>query len=246
MQPYPAKELDVQIFLDTARLDEIAQAAAWGVCDGVTTNPSLHARAVAHEGEAAIGYRERILRIADLVEGPISAECVSRTTDELIAEARELASWHASVVVKIPIDGPGLAAIKALSEQAIRINTTLIFSLNQALLAARAGAAFVSPFVGRLDDIGEDGIGLVADTVRLLDRFNLPTQVIAASLRHVDHTASAARVGAHIATIPFPVLEQMQKHPLTDKGIQAFLDDWRVAETQLRPRIDRASVSSPH
>lgn len=224
----------MKIFLDTARLDEIQQAADWGVCDGVTTNPSLHSRAVVHEGDDAIGYRERILRIADIVDGPISAECVTRTTDELIAEARELASWHPSVVVKIPIDGPGLAAIKALSEQGIRINTTLIFSLNQALLAARAGAAYVSPFVGRLDDIGENGIQLVADTVDLLDRFNLPAQVIAASLRNTDHTAEAARVGAHIATIPFPVLEQMQLHPLTDKGIQAFLDDWHKAEAQLR------------
>ena len=224
----------MNIFLDTARLDEIQQAVDWGGCDGITTNPSLHARAVAHEGDRAIPYRERILRIAEIVDGPISAECVSRTTAELIAEARELASWHPNVVVKIPIDGPGLAAIKALSAEGIRINTTLIFSLNQALLAARAGAAFVSPFVGRLDDIGEDGIQLVADTVNLLDRFNLPAQVIAASLRNTDHTAAAARVGAHIATIPFPVLEQMQQHPLTDKGIQAFLDDWHQAEAQLQ------------
>ena len=224
----------MNIFLDTARLDEIQQAVDWGVCDGITTNPSLHARAVAHESDRAIPYRERILRIAEIVDGPISAECVSRTTAELIAEARELASWHPNVVVKIPIDGPGLAAIKALSAEDIRINTTLIFSLNQALLAARAGAAFVSPFVGRLDDIGEDGIQLVADTVTLLDRFNLPAQVIAASLRNTDHTAAAARVGAHIATIPFPVLEQMQQHPLTDRGIQAFLDDWHQAEAQLQ------------
>jgi len=224
----------MKIFLDTARLDEIRQAVDWGVCDGVTTNPSLHSRAVAHEGDDAITYRERILRIADMVDGPISAECVTRTTEELILEARELATWHSSVVVKIPIDGPGLAAIKALSSEGIRINTTLIFSLNQALLAARAGASFVSPFVGRLDDIGENGIQLVADTVDLLDRFNLPAQVIAASLRNADHTAEAARVGAHVATIPFPVLEQMQLHPLTDKGIQAFLDDWHKAEAALK------------
>lgn len=223
----------MKIFLDTARLDEIQQAVDWGVCDGITTNPSLHARAVAHEGDRAMTYRERILRIAEIVSGPISAECVSRTTEELIVEARGLASWHSNVVVKIPIDGPGLAAIKALSQEGIRINTTLIFSLNQALLAARAGAAYVSPFVGRLDDIGESGIKLVADTVELLDRFNLPAEVIAASLRNTEHTAEAARVGAHIATIPFPVLEQMQLHPLTDKGIQAFLDDWRKAEAQL-------------
>ena len=223
----------MKIFLDSARLDQIQQAVDWGVCDGVTTNPSLHARAVAHEGEDAIPYRVRIQRIAEIVDGPISAECVSRTTAELIDEARELAGWHSSVVVKIPIDGPGLAAIKALSLEGIRINTTLIFSLNQALLAARAGAAYVSPFVGRLDDIGEDGIQLVADTVDLLDRFNLPAQVIAASLRDTTHTAQAARVGAHIATIPFAVLEQMQRHPLTDKGIEAFLADMRQAEAAL-------------
>ncbi len=235
----------MKIFLDTARLDEIQQAVDWGVCDGVTTNPSLHARAVAHEGEAAIGYRERILRIAENVDGPISAECVTRTTAELIEEARELASWHSSVVVKIPIDGPGLAAIKALSQEGIRINTTLIFSLNQALLAARAGAAYVSPFVGRLDDINENGIQLVADTVALLDRFNLPTQVIAASLRNTEHTADAARVGAHIATIPFPVLEQMQQHPLTDKGIQAFLDDWHTAQAQLRAQAESQRRAQP-
>ncbi len=233
----------MQIFLDTGRLDEIAQAVAWGVCDGVTTNPSLHARAVAHEGSGALEYRDRILRIAEIVDGPISAECVSRTTKELLVEARELASWHPRVVVKIPIDGPGLAAIKALSQEGVRINTTLIFSLNQALLAARAGAAYVSPFVGRLDDIGENGIQLVADTVNLLDRFNLPTQVIAASLRNTDHTAEAARVGAHIATIPFAVLEQMQQHPLTDKGIEAFLADWRQAQTQLTAQPVASRVS---
>jgi len=224
----------MKIFLAPAGLDEIQQAVDWGACDGITTNPPLHSRAVTHEGDEAIPYRERILRIAEMVDGPISAECVSRTTAELIVEARELASWHPSVVVKIPIDGPGLAAIKALSGEGVRINTTLIFSLNQALLAARAGAAYVSPFVGRLDDIGEDGIQLVADSVNLLNQFNLPTQVIAASLRNPEHTADAARVGAHHATIPFPVLEQMQRHPLTDKGIQAFLDDWHKAEAQLR------------
>ena len=200
----------MKIFLDTARLDEIQQAADWGVCDGVTTNPSLHSRAVAHEGDDAIGYRERILRIADIVDGPISAECVTRTTAELIDEARELASWHQSVVVKIPIDGPGLAAIKALSEEGIRINTTLIFSLNQALLAARAGAAYVSPFVGRLDDIGESGIQLVADTVELLDRFNLPApgdrRILA---QHGPHGRGRARRRAH------------RHHPLSGAGADA-------------------------
>ena len=233
----------MKIFLDTARLDEIQQAVDWGVCDGITTNPSLHSRAVAHEGARALTYRERILRIAEMVDGPISAECVTRTTHELIEEARGLASWHPNVVVKIPIDGAGLAAIRALSQEGVRINTTLIFSLNQALLAARAGAAYVSPFVGRLDDIGENGIQLVADTVKMLDQFDLPCEVIAASLRNTEHTADAARVGAQIATIPFPVLEQMQQHPLTDKGIQAFLDDWHKAEAQLQAEAQAQPVS---
>ena len=223
----------MRIFLDTADLDEIRQAASWGACDGVTTNPSLHARAVAEEGGAAMPYRERVLRIADLVDGPISAECVSRTEPELIAEARELASWHERVVVKIPIDAAGLAAIRAVSREGIPVNTTLIFSLNQAVLAARAGAAYVSPFVGRLDDVGQDGMRLVEDAVEVLDRFHLPTQVIAASLRGPQHAARCALAGAHIATLPFNVLRQMLGHPLTDKGIEAFLSDWREAEALL-------------
>ena len=223
----------MRIFLDTADLGEIQQAVSWGVCDGVTTNPSLHARAVAKEGGAAMPYRERVLRIAELVDGPISAECVSRTEHELIAEARELASWHERVAVKIPIDAAGLAAIRAVSREGIAVNTTLIFSLNQAVLAARAGATYVSPFVGRLDDIGQDGMQLVEDAVRVLDQFHLPTQVIAASLRGPQHAARSALAGAHIATLPFGVLQQMLKHPLTDRGIEAFLADWREAEAML-------------
>ena len=226
----------MRIFLDTGHLDEIEQAVAWGVCDGVTTNPSLHARAVAREGAQggrALEYRERILRIAELVDGPISAECISRTEDELVAEATELASWHEQVVVKIPIDAAGLGAIRRVSEQGIAVNTTLIFSLTQALLAARAGAAYVSPFVGRLDDIGHDGVELVEQVVAVLDQYHLPTQVIAASLRGPQHVARCALAGAHIATLPFGVIEQMLKHPLTDKGIEAFLADWRAAQAQL-------------
>ena len=223
----------MRIFLDTGRLDEIEQAAAWGVCDGVTTNPSLHARAVVHESDGALSYRERILRIAELIDGPISAECVSRSEDELVAEALELASWHERVVVKIPIDTAGLGAIHRVSQQGVAVNTTLIFSLNQALLAARAGAAYVSPFVGRLDDIGHDGVELVEQVVQVLDQYHLPTQVIAASLRGPQHVARCSLAGAHIATLPFSVIEQMLKHPLTDKGIDAFLADWRAAEAQL-------------
>ena len=232
----------MRIFLDSADLSEIETAVSWGVCDGVTTNPSLHARAVAKEGADAIGYRERILRIAGMVDGPISAECVSRTTGELIAEARELASWHDQVIVKIPIDAAGLAAIKAVSGEGIAVNTTLIFSLNQALLAARAGAAYLSPFAGRLDDIGEDGMQLVEDVVEVLDRFHLPAQVIAASLRGPQHAMRAALGGAHIATLPFNVLRQMLAHPLTDKGIDAFLADWREAQRLLAAAPEAAAA----
>ncbi len=216
----------MRIFLDTANLDEIHKAVDWGICDGVTTNPSLYAK----EAVGGVTYRDRILEIAEIVDGPISAECVSRTAEELIDEAREIASWHEKVVVKIPIDAAGLQAINQVSSEGIRVNTTLIFSVNQALLAANAGASYVSPFIGRLDDIGHDGMELVSDTVTLLDRYNLPTQVIAASVRHTTHAMRCAEVGAHIMTAPMKVLEQMLKHPLTDKGITMFLEDWNRAK----------------
>ncbi len=233
----------MRIFLDTANIDEIAQATAWGVCDGVTTNPSLFAK------EAGVGgpsYRERIQEIAAIVDGPISAECVTRTADELVEEARELSSWHRNVVVKIPSDEPGLEAISRVSAEGIRVNTTLIFSVHQALLASNAGAAFVSPFIGRLDDIGQDGIQLVRDTVDLFDRYHLTTQVIAASVRHVGHVQACAASGAHIATLPHKVLQQMVKHPLTDKGIAAFLADWEKANATASeiPASMRAEASS--
>jgi transaldolase len=217
----------MRIFLDTANIDEIRQAVRWGICDGVTTNPSLYAK----ESGSGISYHDRILEIAEVVEGPISAECVSRTVEELVVEAREIASWHANVVVKIPIDAAGLEAISRVSGEGIKVNTTLIFSLNQALLAANAGAAYVSPFIGRLDDIGQDGIDLVADIVAMLDQYHLPTQVIAASVRHTTHVTRCAAVGAHIVTAPMRVLEQMLKHPLTDQGIATFLADWERSQS---------------
>ncbi len=216
----------MRIFLDTANIDEIQQAVRWGICDGVTTNPSLYAK----ESGSGVSYRDRILEIAEVVDGPISAECVSRTSAELVEEAREIASWHEKVVVKIPIDAAGLEAISLVSAAGIKVNTTLIFSLNQALLAANAGAAYVSPFIGRLDDIGEDGVALVAEIVSLLDQYHLPTQVIAASVRHTAHVTGCAAVGAHIVTLPMRVLEQMVQHPLTDKGIATFLADWERAQ----------------
>ncbi len=219
----------MRIFLDTANIEEIRQAVRWGVCAGVTTNPSLYAK----ESGTGVTYQERVQEIAEAVDGPISAECVSGTADDLVEEARKIAAWHPNVVVKIPVNGAGLEAIRRVSDEGIRVNTTLIFSLNQALLASNAGAAFVSPFIGRLDDVGDDGVEVVREIVDLLDRYHLPTQVIAASVRHTAHVAQCAAVGAHIATVPFKVLEQMVKHPLTDQGIEAFLADWERAQAEV-------------
>lgn len=210
----------MRVFLDTANVDEIRRAARLGVLSGVTTNPTL----VAKEG---VDYRQRVLEIAQIVDGPISAESVSQTADALVAEARGIAAWHPNVVVKIAMSEEGLAATSRLAKEGVKINMTLIFSTNQALLAAQAGATYVSPFVGRLDDIGHDGMAVVAETVDVLDRYHLPVQVIAASLRHPRHPVLAARAGAHIATMPFSVLMAMISHPLTDIGIARFLADAR-------------------
>lgn len=213
----------MQLFLDTASIDDVRAAARFGVISGVTTNPSLLAK------EGGVSYRQRILEIAEVVDGPISAECITRTADELVAEARELASWHPNVVVKIPIDEAGLEAIHRCSKEGIRVNVTLVFSANQALLAALAGAAFVSPFVGRLDDISEDGMEVIRQCAEVMSLHGLPTKVLAASIRHPLHVTQAALAGAHIATIPPNVLSQLLKHPLTDIGIQRFLDDAKKA-----------------
>ncbi|HWO94693.1 MAG TPA: fructose-6-phosphate aldolase [Dehalococcoidia bacterium] len=222
----------MRLFLDTANIHEIRQGVELGVISGATTNPSLIAK------ERGVPYRERVIEIADLVQGPVSAECLARTADELVREAREIASWHPNVVVKVPMDAEGLKAIRTLSAEGILINTTLIFSSNQALLAATAGATYVSPFVGRLDDIGEDGIALVREIVEIFDRYHLPTQVLAASLRHPRHVTEAARAGAHIATMPFSVLNQMLKHPLTDIGIERFIQDYADAQQYLKASVE--------
>ncbi|HEY4669148.1 MAG TPA: fructose-6-phosphate aldolase [Tepidiformaceae bacterium] len=213
----------MQLFLDTASITEIREAARYGVISGVTTNPSLLAK------EGGVSYKQRILEIAEVIDGPISAECVRSSVEDIVAEARELASWHHNVVVKIPINGPGLEAIHRCSAEGIRVNVTLIFSANQALLAALAGAAFLSPFVGRIDDTGSDGMDVVRQCVDIVETHNLPARVLAASLRHPMHVTQAALAGAHIATIPPALIGQMLKHPLTDVGIQRFLDDARTA-----------------
>lgn len=208
----------MRIFMDTANIDDIRRGAAMGVVDGITTNPSL----VAKEG---VSYRERVLEICEVVDGPISAECISTEVEPLVEEARRIASWHPNVVVKIPLTEEGLQAISIVSAEGIRVNTTLVFSANQALLAAKAGAAYVSPFVGRLNDIGQDGMEVVRECVAIFDEYNLPTQVLAASIRGPRDVTEAALAGAHVSTIPAAVLFQMIQHPLTDRGIEIFLRD---------------------
>jgi transaldolase len=210
----------MEFFLDTASLDEIREAARWGVVSGVTTNPTLMAK------EGDVDFPETIKTIAALIDGPISAEVVSLTAKAIIEEARPISRWHPNVVVKIPMTPDGLEAISVLSSEGIRINTTLIFSANQALLAARAGAYLVSPFVGRLDDISHDGMAVVRETVEIFKNYGIPTKVLAASIRHPLHVTEAAKAGAHIATMPLSVLKQMMRHPLTDIGLERFLKDW--------------------
>ncbi len=210
----------MEFFLDTASLEEIREAAKWGVVSGVTTNPTLMAR------EGDVEFSETIKEICDIIDGPISAEVVSVKAEDMIEEARPISKWHPNVVVKIPMTPDGLQAIKVLSSEGIKINTTLIFTANQALLAAKAGAYIVSPFVGRLDDISEDGMQVIRDTVQIFKNYDITTKVLAASIRHPRHITEAAKAGAHIATMPLSVLKQAMKHPLTDIGLERFLKDW--------------------
>jgi transaldolase len=211
----------MRLFLDTANIDEIRQGHNMGVLAGVTTNPSLMAR------EGGLTYRDRVVEICELVQGPVSAECTSRDVPGLLEEARTIASWHPNVIVKIPIDQNGLEAASTLAREGIKINMTLVFSANQALLAALAGCTYVSPFVGRLDDAGQEGMEVVRQSVEIFDRYHLPAQVLAASIRLPTHVTQAALAGAHIATMPWPVMQAMVKHPLTDIGIERFLADAR-------------------
>ncbi|MDO6355803.1 fructose-6-phosphate aldolase [Caloramator sp. CAR-1] len=209
----------MKLFIDTANVNEIREANSWGVICGVTTNPSL----IAKEGR---DFVEVVKEITDIVDGPISAEVISLDHEGMIKEAKELAKIHKNIVIKIPMTIEGLKAVKVLSKEGIKTNVTLIFSSAQALLAAKAGATYVSPFLGRLDDIGQDGMYLIEEIVRIFDNYGIETEIIAASIRHPIHVEKAALAGAHIATVPFKVLEQMTKHPLTDIGIERFLKDW--------------------
>ncbi len=212
----------MKIFLDTANLDEIREAVALGVVDGVTTNPTLLAKEP--------GAPEDIMReICRLVDGPISAEVIATDADGMIREGRTWAAFHRNIVVKCPCTIDGLKATKVLASEGIRVNMTLIFSPSQALLAAKAGARFVSPFVGRLDDISTPGMELVADIVQIFDNYGFNCEVLAASLRHPLHVVEAAKMGAHIGTMPVSVLRSLIKHPLTDIGLKRFLEDWEKA-----------------
>ena len=209
----------MKIFIDTANIEEIKKAKEWGIIDGVTTNPSL----IAKEG---VEFREIIREIEKIIEGLISVEVTTQSAEEMVEEAHELCT-SPNIVVKIPMTEEGIKAVKQLE---IPTNVTLVFSANQALLAAKAGASYVSIFIGRLDDIGHEGMQVVRDTVEILNTYNFNTEVIVASIRHPLHVIEAAKAGAHIATIPFNVLEKMFRHPLTDIGLERFLNDWEKAK----------------
>lgn len=209
----------MKFFIDTANVEEIRMADEWGLVDGVTTNPSL----VAKEKRP---FKELIQEICSIIDGPVSAEAVSLDAKGLIAEGRELAKIHKNIVVKVPMTLEGLKAVKVLSKEHIKTNVTLVFSPIQALMAAKAGATYVSPFVGRLDDISQDGMTLIAQILEIFDSYAFDTEVIVASVRNPIHVLDSAVMGAHVATIPFKVLEQLSKHPLTDAGIERFLKDW--------------------
>jgi transaldolase len=209
----------VKIFIDTANVEEIKKANDMGVICGVTTNPSL----IAKEGRDFI---EVVTEITNIVDGPISAEVISLEAHKMVEEARELAKIHKNIVIKIPMTAEGLKAVKTLANEGIKTNVTLIFSAAQALLAARAGASYVSPFLGRLDDIGNEGMQIIEEIVEIFEVHEIDTEIIAASIRHPLHAIDAARSGCHISTIPYSVIMQMLKHPLTDIGIERFLKDW--------------------
>jgi len=229
----------MKFFLDTANLDEIRQAASFDILDGVTTNPTLAAK-------EKKPFRELILEICDIVKGGVvNAEVVSTDFEGMVREAHEVVSWHRNVVAKIPMTPEGVRALSTLSRDGVRVNITLVFSPSQALIVAKAGAYFVSPFLGRLDDISQDGLALLGEILQIYRAYNFQTQVLAASLRHPLHVVAAAKMGAHIGTMPFKVFEQLFKHPLTDRGLEAFLKDWEKARETLgeisEPSVARKS-----
>jgi transaldolase len=213
----------MKLFVDTGRVEEVRKAAEWGIVDGVTTNPSLIA-------QAGRGFKETVLEICSILpHGSISAEVVGTTVEDILREGREIASWSPNIVVKVPMTPAGIAATRQLTREGIRVNMTLVFSPTQALLAAKAGASYISVFVGRVDDVSSEGMRTIEDAVQIVENYGFNSEVLVASIRHPMHVVEAARLGAHIATMPFKVMEQLFQHPLTDIGLQRFLDDWRKA-----------------
>lgn len=211
----------MKFFIDTANLNEIREAAELGLIDGVTTNPSLIAK------EGGVEFKQHIAAICEIVQGDVSAEVTSLDTEGMLREGREYARIAPNVVVKCPLTRDGLKATRRLADEGAKVNVTLCFSAAQAILAAKAGAAYISPFLGRLDDIGQNGLALLAEIIEIYDNYEWKTEVLAASIRHPIHVVEAARMGAHVATMPFKVIEQLLQHPLTDKGLDQFLADWR-------------------
>ncbi len=228
----------MKLFLDTAEIGEIRTAARWGVLDGVTTNPTLFAK-------VGGSYDDVLREICAITPGPVSAEVVAADVEGMLREGRHFAGLAPNIVVKVPMSAEGLEAISRLAAEDIKTNCTLIFSANQGLLAAKAGASLLSPFVGRLDDINEDGMRVVRELVAMVRTFGLDTEVLAASIRHPRHVTEAALAGSHIATVPFKVIEQMVHHPLTEQGTVQFRKDWRAAQSAGRSRSDVEAASTP-
>lgn len=213
----------MKLFVDTGDLDEVRQAAEWGIIDGVTTNPTLIAR-------SGKGFRETVLKICELVpNGDISAEVVATDYDTMLKEALEIASWHPHIVVKVPLIESGIRLVRTLSDRDIRTNVTLVFSLSQALMAAKAGATYISNFVGRVDDMSADGMDAVADTVAMVNNYGFDSEVLVASIRHPLHVVQSIQAGAHVGTMPLKILQMLFQHPLTDSGLKRFLEDWNSA-----------------
>ena len=213
----------MKLFVDTGDIEEVRMAADWGILDGVTTNPTL----IAKTGK---GFKETVLKICELVpDGAISAEVVATDYDTMLKEALEISSWHEQIVVKVPLIEPGIKLVTTLADKGIRTNVTLVFSVSQAMLAAKAGATFISNFVGRVDDLGAEGMEAVRDTVEMIDTYGFDSEVLVASIRHPLHILESIRCGAHVATMPYSIMKMMFKHPMTDSGLTRFLDDWNKA-----------------